>query len=481
MNLFKRDPDPFASSRYTSVFKSVRERQRRHMQKRWQWWVLGVFLILTVLGGAAAWKIHQFQERIQHDAGTTPEGEGEPFNVLLVGSDSRGDLTPEEQHELGANAVAGERADTLILAHVDPNDDHVIMVQFPRDLYVEMGDGAGKINEALLGGRKALVRTIEDLTGLTINRYIKVNIAGFRDVVDAIGGVDVCVPEEIGFDSNTGLAITEPGTIHFDGDLALRFVRSRHTVEGGDFGRIANQQKFLAAALNKVTSAGTLFQPQNVLELIDVAGDNLEVDMHTNLSRLRGILERFRSFTPERYEAYTVPNEGTGRVGEASVVFPDEAGMRFVFDALGRNESPAEADGVPNIDPHTVRVGVYNGVDLFRPYASDAAAALLEATGGALEGFRIDSSDIANAPHFKFKETLIRYEAGAEDMAELVAAVVPGATLQEHRTPEGVDVAVIVGDKGFKTETLVQILPIPIPPPGERPEVCEKKGKAVTG
>ena len=483
MKLFKRDPDPFASSRYTSVFKSVRERQRRHIRKRWQWWVLGTFLVLTILGGAALWKWYQVQGDLHcqppDDCPVTERQPGKPFNALLVGSDSREGLTPEEQLELGANAVPGQRADTLILAHLDPATERVILVQFPRDLWVPIaGGGENRINSALENGPGQLIRTMENLTGLDINHYIQVNIAGFRDLIDAIDGVDLCIPEETEYDSNTGFQVTKPGTIHFDGELAIRYVRSRHIFPGGDFDRIANQQRFIAAALDKVTSVGTLLDPGRVLKLADIAGKNLRTDKNMTILGLKNLANQLRTLDPDLYEAYTVPNKGFGRVGEASIILPDEAGMEFVFDALARNESPAEADGVPNIDPHTVRVGVYNGVDLFRPYAGDARDDLLAATGGSGEGFQI--ADVANAPHFKFKQTLIRYEAGNEERAELVAAVIPGATLQEHSTPDGVDVAVIVGDKGFKTRPLVQILPIPIPPPADRPAVCDQKGEAIS-
>lgn len=480
-NPFTRDPDPFAPSRYANVIKSARARQRAHHPKRWHRWVIAIIVVIAALGGAVLWKIHELQERLQTEVGTTPEPEGDPFNVLLVGSDSRGDLTPQEQLDLGANAVAGARADSIVLAHVDPAENHVTMVQFPRDLYVPIAGGEPrKINEALLYGRKTLVATVENLTDLEINRYVEVNIAGFRDVVDAIGGVDVCVTEEIPFDPQTGLQIREPGRIHFDGDLALRYVRSRR-FETGDFERIANQQKFLSAALNKVTSVGTLLRPDRIRGLMNIAGDNIRIDEHTNLSRLKGILDRFRSFTPERYEAYIAPNLGTDSItlssGEPySIVRPDPAELDLVFDAIRGNESPHAADGVPDMAPSTVQVGVYNGIDLGANYASDAAGALVEASGGEGTGFQI--ADVGNAPHFRFARTLVRYEAGDEAKAELVASVIPGAELQEHRVPQGVDVAVIVGTREFRTETLIQIVPLDIPEPGAPPPVCRQRGVA---
>ncbi|MGH2757180.1 MAG: LCP family protein [Actinomycetota bacterium] len=479
--LFKRERDPFAANRYGDVFKSVRARQRRHMTHRWQWYLLGAFVLITAICGWGIWRYYELKCDLACGGPNTPQREeGEPFLALLVGSDSRAGLTEAEQLELGANAVPGQRADTLILAHIDPETEQVILVQFPRDLWVPIAGGAeNKINSALAGGPTRLLKTMTELTGLKINHYVQVNIAGFRDLVDAIDGVDICVPQSVPFDPNTGFQVTEPGTIHFDGDLAIRYVRSRHAFPGGDFDRIANQQKFIAAALDKVTSAETLLQPGRILKLAEVAGNNLRTDVHMTPLGLKDLANQLRSLDPDRFEAYTAPNLGTGQVGEASVVLPDMDAMDFVFEAIGRHESPAEADGVPSIDPTTVRVGVYNGIDLFRPYATEASELLLEATGGAGKGVEI--VDVANAPHFKFSENLIRYEPEAEEMAKLVAAVLPNAQLQEHSTRAGVDVAVIVGSKRFPTEPLVQILPLPIPRPSEQPAVCEQDGVAVTG
>lgn len=481
MPLFRREKDPFAPSTYGDVFKSVRARQRKHMRQRWQWYVLGVFVSVTGLAGLGVWKYYQLQGNVQcREARICPETqkrvEGEPFNALLVGSDSREGLTPEEQLELGANPVGGQRADTLILAHLDPSADKVILVQFPRDLWVPLADGSeNRINAALQGGPKQLHRTVEQLTGLTIHHYVQVNIAGFRDLINAIDGVDLCVPQTTEFDSNTGFQVTKPGTIHFNGELAIRFVRSRKIFAAGDFDRIANQQRFIAAALDKVTSVGTLLDPGRILKLADIAGKNLRTDVNLTLLGLRDLAGQLRRLDPDRYEAYTAPNLGTARVNGASVVLPDEDKMEFVFDAIGRNESPAEADGVPNIDPHLIRVGVYNGVDLFQSWATNARDMLWEATGGQTNG--LDIVEVANARHFKFKETLVRYKPEVREMAELVAAVIPGAELQEHRTKRGVDVAVIVGTEDFRTKPLLQILPLPIPRPEEQPAVCEQDGE----
>lgn len=483
-NPFKRKDDPFAASRWDGMLKGARERKRKHMRHWWQWVALGVAILVIGGGTYGVWAYYHLQGKIQEhiDPVAPPEGGDEkPFNALLVGTDSRTGLTPEEQLELGANDVGTNLSDTIIIAHVDPETDHVTMVQFPRDLYVPIADGGTqKINSAYSSGRSNLVHTIENLTHLDINHYAEVNLAGFRDLVDAVGGVDICITEPIPFDPNTGIEVPEDelGMVHFDGDRALRFVRSRHAFATGDFARIENQQKFLSAALNKVTSVGTFLNIGRLRRLYSVAGDNVRTDDHTTIKGLYDLLKRFRAFNPGNYEAYTAPNLGSTTItlssGEPySIVQPDWPALHLLFKAVKENESPAEADGVPNIDPSTIRVGVYNGVGLDQPVAAPAAEELKAATtiASANGTETVDIAEITNATHFGFQDTVVKYAPNAENMAKLVGAALPGAEVQAGRTRPGIDVAVVVGEH-FETKKIVQILPIPLPQPGELPAVC---------
>ncbi|MGH2807761.1 MAG: LCP family protein [Actinomycetota bacterium] len=471
--LLRREPDPFAPSRYADIVKSVRRRERRHMRHWWQWALLGFFLLIIVGTAFAYWRYNQFAGQIQDEGINVAEREGlEPFNALLVGSDNRGDLTPEEQLELGAAAVGGDRADTLILAHIDPEENHVTMVQFPRDLYVPIaGDGTTKINAALAGGPDQLIGTVEQLTGLQIHQYVQVNIAGFRDLVNAIGGVSVCVPEAIPFDPKTGLEITEDeiGIVHFDGDRALRFVRSRNFTTG-DFERIQNQQKFVAAAINKITSSDTLLNPTRIPRLMDVAGKNLRVDANTTPLGLVDLAKDLQDFDPDRYEAYIAPNLGITAIDGASVILPDMETMEVLFAAISRNESPADASEVPNIEPSTIRVGVYNGTGE-DGLAAAAAKELQDATD--IGDGPVNIEEIADARRQNFEETVVVYQPEAEKMARLVAAAIPGAELRRGKTQSYIDVAVIVGER-FKTEKIVDILPVPLPQGDDVPEVCRR-------
>jgi LCP family protein required for cell wall assembly len=434
-------------------------------------------LVIDLLLGAALWQVYSFEDSVQKEVeDVEPAPEGDPFNILLVGSDSRGDLTEQEQFELGADAVEGERADTLILAHIDPAANRVTMVQFPRDLYISIPDmGENKINSALLLGSNHLVKTVEQFTGLDINNYAEVNIAGFQEVVDAINGVQLCITEPIPFDPATGIEITEEELplVQFDGERALRFVRSRR-FETGDFERIQNQQKFLAAAINKIVSVGTFFDIGLINRLKNAAGDNLKIDAGTGLNKLLDIGRRFRSFDPETYEAYTAPNLGIASNEAGSVVLPDTDSLNVLFKAIKANESPEKFDGVPSIGVATINAGVYNGSAEVGK-ADAVAAGLLEATKVRFESINIDPVNIGNADRSDYTQTIIMFDPDrkrAPAKAELVAAALPGARVTEGKTPPGVDVAVIVGSEPVEIQNIVQLRPLELPPPGETPAEC---------
>ncbi len=482
-NPFKKEKDPFAHDLSGLVRTSYRPKKQKPwlLRHRWVAVTLAVFVLLMSLIGYGIYRFYKFQGEIQEDIPNVVEAEeAQPFNVLLVGSDSRDGLTEDEQLELGADEVAGQRADTLILAHIDPGTNKIIMVQFPRDLYVPLSTGeSNKINAALLGGKGEMVKTITDLTGLEINNYAQVNIAGFRDIVDAIGGVDLCITEPIPFDSQTGIEVTqeeidESPLIHFDGERALRFVRARKVFAGGDFDRIRNQQRFLSAAINKVTSIGTIFSPTKITRLMSAAGKNLRVDKNTTVGELVSIGKRFRNFDPKNYEAYTAPNFGIGNNEAGSVVLPDMATMEVMFEQIARNESPLEADGLvpPDVDMPSIKVGVYNGT--FEEGVAAEAKEELEAATQVPSG-TVTVAEIANADRIGYRNTIIRYDGsveGAREKAEVIAQAVPNAEVKEGKLTGDVDVALIVGKEGVEFTKLVQIVPIDIPEPGEVPQAC---------
>jgi LCP family protein required for cell wall assembly len=330
----------------------------RHRLRRVLVWSLACCVALAAsYGGYVAWLYYDAQEGVKDpdlDPFVEPRTEAEtPFWALLVGSDSREGLTEEEQDRLGAQDVnadgtpiTGERADTLILARVDPEADHITMVQFPRDLYVTFPDGTtGKVNAALDRGRPFLVQTVESLTDVSLNQYAQVNISGFRDLVDAIGGVDVCFPEPVPFDSSTGFEVTsdEVGMVHLDGERALRYVRTRKVFAEGDFERIANQQKLLASAIQKVATLGTLFRPDRVHALFATIKESVRTDSYSSLRDLQSLAERFKVLSEDSLDVYVVPNQGTTVNEAGDVVVPATKRLTLLFSKLG---SPRGLDPV---------------------------------------------------------------------------------------------------------------------------------------
>ena len=213
-----------------------------------------------------------------------------------------------------------------------------------------------------------------------------------------------------------------------------------------------------------------MLNPGRFLKLADIAGKNLQTDQHTTLNGMRELMQRFRGFTPERFEAYIVPNHGIGNVDGISTVEYDPETANILFEAIADNESPADAEGVTNIAPSTVRVGVYNGSGIDGA-AGEAAEALQVATDVG-EG-PVQIIEVTDARRSDYKNTVIEYEADAEKLADVLSDAIPNAELVEKSTPSGIDVEVIVGTR-FETRQLVSIVPIPIPAPGEVPDVCKR-------
>lgn len=239
-------------------------------------WALVVSGLAAVLvSTSAVWGINLLLQFDQHPtrtvAGLTPESDfaAGPRNVLILGSDARAGLSEEQQAAFGTEeTVEGERSDTIILLHIDPRREKAVIIHFPRDLRVRIpGHGLDKINAAYeIDGPDMVVRTVKAFTGLPIHNYIEIDLAGFQGLVDAVGGVRICVDRPM-VDELAGLNLPRPGCYMLHGAHALAFVRARH-VAGDivpDFARIARQQQFMRAMLNRLLSVRALLDTQ-VLE-----------------------------------------------------------------------------------------------------------------------------------------------------------------------------------------------------------------------
>ncbi len=234
-------------------------------------------------------------------------------NYLLLGSDSRTGLSKAEQEANGTNADIGgsNRSDTIILVHTQVGQKQATFLSFPRDLWVDIpGMGSNKINAAFEGGIKGfgaqrVARTVTALTGIRIDHVLYVDLAGFEQVVNALGGVEMCVPYPM-VDPLTQLDIPA-GCQHFDGKTALAYVRTRHqkcdTIP--DFARISRQQQFLRAVLAKV------LRPSEILRLpglIRPILHGLVVDAGLNPAELAYLAGQLQGVSTGNADFRTVPS-----------------------------------------------------------------------------------------------------------------------------------------------------------------------------
>jgi LCP family protein required for cell wall assembly len=198
---------------------------------------------------------------------------------------------------------------------VNPAKGAVSILGIPRDSFVPIpGVGTRKINEALLGGPDLVVRTVEQLTGVSIDGYVLTGFAGFRDLVNAVGGIGVGVPYRMSDPYSN--AYFRPGMRHMLGRDALAFSRDRHDAPGGDFGRSLNQGRMLIAALRQL-KVDVSRNPAALLTWLAAGAKILHTDL--SLSDMAGLLLSMPSLDPGRVDSRVVSGSGA-TVGGLSVV-----------------------------------------------------------------------------------------------------------------------------------------------------------------
>ncbi|NUP02632.1 MAG: LCP family protein [Nonomuraea sp.] len=202
-------------------------------------------------------------------------------NWLLVGSDSRKGLSAAERRKLATGRAVGQRTDSMMLLHVSDNGDKPTLVSLPRDSAVTIpGKGRDKLNAAYAsGGPKLLVRTVETVTGIHVDNYMEIGFAGFVDIVDAVGGVEINVRADVD-DPKAGLKLKK-GKQVLNGSQALGYVRTRKGGALPDFERTKRQRQFLGAVVKKAASPGVLINPFTSIPLAMSATDAVEVDSGT--------------------------------------------------------------------------------------------------------------------------------------------------------------------------------------------------------
>ena len=246
--------------------------------KRRRWWLrilIGLLVLwLAFLIAVPIWAWSKIDKVDAEPAGDRPPDQP-GTTYLVVGSDSRAGLDQDERQELSTGAAEGGRTDTIMVLHT--GDGAPLLMSIPRDSLVDIpGRGNTKINAAYaFGGPQLLVRTIEQNTGIRVDDYIEIGFGGFVNVVDAVGGVDIC-PEQAITDPKAGLDI-EKGCQAVGGITALGYARSRQTFASSDIQRVQNQREVVGAIADKAASPWSVLNPVRYFNLADAGSSSLRV------------------------------------------------------------------------------------------------------------------------------------------------------------------------------------------------------------
>jgi LCP family protein required for cell wall assembly len=259
------------------------------------------------------------------------------LNILLVGSDSRDPDTKDDQ----ANAW---RADTLIMMHIPADHKSAQLVSIPRDLWVPIPSGndapcdsgsRAKINAAFaFGGLPRAVRTVECMTDVHLDHVMAIDFGGFKEVVDALGGVDLKVEQSITSIHKPYRKFTK-GTMHMNGTVALDWIRQRKQFARGDFARMQHQQEFLKAIMDKAASTGTLSNPAKLNSFLKAVTAAVTVD---NDFSLTDMAVQFRNLRGTNLTFLTSPNKGSQTISGQSVVVSDREKALALYKAIAADK-----------------------------------------------------------------------------------------------------------------------------------------------
>ncbi|WP_351227779.1 LCP family protein [Streptomyces sp. NPDC002133] len=378
------------------------------------------------------------------DMKNRPES-GHGTNILLVGTDGRDRITPDERRKYRLGGAPCRCTDTIMLVHISADRERASVVSLPRDSYAEIpahtDAGTGKrhlphpvkLNAAYAEGGPALtVRTVEHMTKVKVDHYLEVDFTSFIKTVDAVGGVRICTARPMK-DAYTGLDLPA-GAHELDGGKALQYVRSRHVDGAADLGRMQRQQRFVAALIQQTTDSGVLLNPVKFREVSNTVLNSVRADkgfgpdqMLTLGKAMRGVTLASSEFTSVPVGDVSHPVRGIG-----STVKWDPVKSQQLFRALRedrplsprRSKKPAEpaAKVVVDVPPGQVRVQVYNGTRIGGLGARVDGG--LRATGFAT------TRGPLNSDRRDLRRTLVTYDPRWNRSAQSLAAALPGAELR---------------------------------------------------
>lgn len=447
--------DPSAYSRQSAYGSGSSDRQRptaarmtqrdytlerkRRKRKKVAAIVAAVAVVLCLGGAGAAFAYYQAISGNLH-AGIDPalrdslvatDMAGEPFYVLLMGVDG------SSEREASAEYAGDQfRSDSIILARIDPQDKQVTLVSIHRDTLVDMGEyGQNKINAAhAIGGPALAVETVSKFAGVDISHYAEINFDGFREIVDALGGVDVNVPLEIDDDQAGGHLDAGPQTL--DGDQALILCRSRHAYDDfgdGDSYRAANQRLVLSAIAKKLLSSDVATMANTISALSGYVTTDLEI------TDIIGIAQTMQGLDPDN-DIYSAMEPTTSEyINDVWYEITDVEAWKEMMRRVDQGLPPTEEDVIDEASG-TVLASTGSGATSSSSSSSAGSAATATKSGsiavrngngiagaGAkaverLEALGYHNVDAGNAENFDYAKTIVVYrEEGQAAEAQTIA------------------------------------------------------------
>jgi LCP family protein required for cell wall assembly len=421
---------------------------------------LGVVFVLTVGGVVGANVVIDSKladiQRVHLRTADLP-GVAEAGNYLVIGSDTRSFVKDQADAQRfgSASEQGGQRSDTMMIVHVDPDSHKALVVSIPRDLVVDVpGVGKTRINAAFAqansvqAGAQKVIDTLKDNFQLQIHHFVEVDFKSFRGVVNAIGTVHVYFPFAAR-DEKTGLSVSQPGCVALDGDGALNYVRSRYLEyldpdtgkfkpagDNSDIPRIQRQQEFIRR-LGAVAFRKAVKNPITAKEVADAVVPNLTMDDQFGRSQIFGLVNLFREVDPSdpsQVEMTTFPNKP---YGDGARLLPDQPAADAVVARLNQIGASSTTPQAPKPEPKQVRVRVLNGSG-----TNGLAAATLDALHRQF-GFVVGEAGNWSEP---LTETQVRYGSNGLAAATLVQSKLGGqGTLVPDSTINGTDVTVVLG------------------------------------
>lgn len=335
------------------------------------------------------------------------------INILVAGYDSE--------------MFSHPRADTIILASIDLEDNGIGLLFIPRDSRVEIpGRGMDRINAAhAYGGIELLVETVEGFLDVPVDYYVETDFQGFARIIDSLGGVEIEIEERLHYVDEAGdLHIDLPeGRTELDGEKALQYVRYRGKTQG-DIGRVERQQKFLRALISKIINPNIVVKLPGMYREIK---DSVKTDI--SFQDITPFVHFLKELDLGQIKSEMVPGEPK-YINDASYWIPDQEELDILVNNLIRSKE--------YIENNHHRLSIYNGKGV-----SGVATELSD----RLEKYGFSIKTVANADHFDYETSIIRYyDSRDKTSAKGIQNLIGGKIEQEESEDEDRGIEIVIGE-----------------------------------